>query len=457
MGWGVSAKVRNALLEPCLRYASPQKKAMFDFPAYAICVDGNAALRSGCCGATPPVLVVRRFLDSVGFPAYTPRICVAFDNCNIPPARAQVHIDRAKRKTPAATHSQINACTTRSLGTTTWQSLFANTTGKRKAYDLLYSALTTEIKARGPSNLDSAQTDIVASVSKPYSNSVWSYPFNTPCEFNLASYVPYGEAEAQIVLCTERLVSAGCGPIIIATIDTDILLQTMGIFARSVYIYLANVWKVTPKKRKRDAPDEVYYRTAKTAKAATVPGDKIEKVAEFVSCNAMRKHLGPSAIDMANSMLWMLLSGGVDYNAGLGRFGWFTTTCIDQRKHMVIEELSIERTVINIAKLFDRLHIVRDRRPKKYTASELVAELHSTFYCLAYYLWYDDARQGAAGPRVANCLPPPPDGVTIESYMKTCRPKTIAILNAYPTGNTFTPPAKQQAAYALYAAKGVCR
>ena len=253
MGWKLSAATRTKWLgdAKCLRYAKPAGHSLGEIEPAAVCVDGNAALRSSCVSTVAPVQITTRLLENAGWPHYTQRILVAFDNLNVPPARTAVHAKRAARTgEPPASVAEQQRCTPDAKLCVTWQSLFASAEGKRRAYALLVAALKLSVQRAAPGQ-DEEQQDLRVTVTLPYSEDVWVYPYGSTDFFGVAPFLVYGEAEAQAVLVTEQLVRRNVLPIVLLTIDTDILLQTMGIWTPKVYVNIAKVWIVRGSKRKR--------------------------------------------------------------------------------------------------------------------------------------------------------------------------------------------------------------
>jgi hypothetical protein len=435
--------------------------------AQAVLVDGNAALRSGCVGEIPATVVAKRLLKTIGFPKYVQQLCVAFDNHNIPPARALVHAGRKKQvKVEPSTVTQQKNSSVTSMAVS-WQRLFASSTGKQRAYELLVEALKREIKCCGAPQFtaDTAAGPVRVSISVPYSNVVWNYPFDdTPTNlFALDEFVSYGEAEAQIVMCAEGLIRQGVGPLVIVTIDTDILLQTLGVWAKNVYIYLAKVWVVCPAKptKTKGRDMSLCHRTAGKAKAAAkaAKGTVVCR-SEFVSCNAMRRFLGPTARQTVNSLLWMLLAGGVDYNKGLGGFGWYSKTCLGLYRTDVLCSLSREKIEVDLVVLRRTLRQSRNRKTLDASCNAFIAELNSALYCLAYYVWFDDGRGGAAGPRLVDVVKPLDPDRRVSFFLSMSDvPAVATVYNTWPgQSDPYAPTgAKYAAEYALFAKDGCCR
>ena len=180
MGWRLSAETRTGWLNggKCLRYVAPTDGAMGGVSAAAVLVDGNAALRSGCVGSVPATVVVQRLLRTIGFPKYAQRLCVAFDNNNIPPARLAVQASRKRSVRVEPANKREIECSTVTSMQVPWQRLFASTAGKQHAYALLVEALKHEIRRTGAPGLDDPDSPVCAAVSMPYSNAVWTYPFD---------------------------------------------------------------------------------------------------------------------------------------------------------------------------------------------------------------------------------------------------------------------------------------
>mgnify|MGYP006092833843 CR=1 FL=1 len=393
MGWGLGWEMRNSFLDKggVLRYTKSVTDREFK---NALCaIDFNAAARSQAIGSKPPVLIARQLLKVAGFNnVQRNRLAIFCDNDQIPALRLSVHEQRAKRvskRVPVPLPKLRSGTSIRSLGQYEWADLWGTVGGKRYGIGLLAEAMQHEIKAASWDGCEAAMT-------LPYNtDQTWSLPFDgsgslpVPCP-------AYGEAEAQLVMYIEKYVATGMPlPILILTIDTDILLQTMCLHLPKTYVLIATVWAVEPKsgdKRKRIT--DTFHRTKKSATKELSKDTALVKYNEYVSCGAIRRYLGPSVVETANAMLWMLLAARVDYNASLGSFGWNSQTCLAQatKPTTVIKSMSRSCTVVDTVKLFNALRITRDRRRRDKDVAAFVKELNLTLYCLSYYLWYDDSR-----------------------------------------------------------------
>ena len=226
---------------------------------------------------------------------------------------------------------------------------------------------------------------------------------------------------------------------------------------------IARVWIVRPTKRKnapalkpRDLAE--CYRTHESAKkAAAAIGGVAERRCEYVSCSAMVRFLGPTVRRMMNSMVWMLLAGGVDYSSGIGGFGWFGKTCLKQIKVMVVKSVSRGAIVVDTQQLFRTLSRCRNRKRKDGECTAFAHELDCMLYCLAYYAWFDDGRVGAAGPRhVAHV--PVGRYTTVGAFVASNGVGDVTIRNTYPAvAGGYTPHASRKRKYDEYAADGTVR
>ena len=400
MGWKLQWQHRVAFLEKALRYETVDESANETKGAVVVC-DGNALFRSNCVGTRPPSVMVRQVLAQMGVGDTCTRLIICFDNSNIPPARLAVHAERAKKATRFATETEINNVSVHSLAGTTWDHLFGNMAGKTAAFTVIVDALKSEIVRLFNSCVASKQPTFEVVISLPYSDEIWRYPNNKTSTISDPK-TDYGEAEAQVVFVVEELVSQNAGPVVVVTIDTDIIIQLMGIYTRQVYIRLAKVWECR-KKRKRDEEEEEsgeHFRTLRLAKKAKSNEERIVPMYEYVSCAAVQRAFGPDALSIANTMFWMLLAAGVDYNNGLSRFGWLSPTVLQLRSRMVISDLCVRGVTLDLTRLCNELKNIKRRKPKTDLADDFIDELNATIYCFAYYLWYDQARTGIAGPRV---------------------------------------------------------
>ena len=409
MGWKLQWQHRLKFLGEAVRYQPVKTNSIEVAPTTLVC-DGNALFRSNCVGTRPAATMIKQVLAQAGFPHSCMRLVVCFDNNNIPPARAAVHALRAAKAKQCATPAEIEAVTIYSLGSTTWEKLFANTAGKTAAFRIILAALQQEV-GRLYNQLQGDKTAFEVIVSLPYSEEVWHYPNNIEATISDPN-TEYGEAEGQVVLVVEQLVLASAGPVVVLTIDTDIILQLMGIYTSQVYIRIAKVWNLNQptKKRKRDDDDcmsgdeeePVQYRTLRLAKKAKADsGGTIEPMFEYISCAAVQRRFGPDAASILNTMLWMLLAAGVDYNKGLTQFGWSSHKVLALSNIPVVDNVTIGEATVDVNAICTGLRGLKRRTPKTADpANALVTELNDTLYCFAYYLWYDQSRKGVAGPRV---------------------------------------------------------
>ena len=465
MGWKLQWQHRLDFLGDALRYQSVRTNPADVAPETLVC-DGNALFRSNCVGTRPAATMVKQVLAQAGFPQSCMRLVVCFDNNNIPPARAAVHAARAARVKQCASPAEIKAATIYSLGSTTWENLFANTAGKIAAFQLILVALQQEVvRLYTQMSEDSPMFEVV--VSLPYAEEVWRYPNNRAATISDPN-TQYGEAEAQAVFVVEELVMAKTGPVVVLTIDTDIILQLMGIYTKQVYIRIAKVWNVTPKaitasnKRKRggsvdmvgDSAEPVQYRTLRLATKAKDKTSSIEPMFEYISCAAIQRRFGPDAASIMNTMLWMLLAAGVDYNKGLCQFGWSSHRVLTLSQVPVVHSLTIGAVTVDITAICKALLGLKRRTPKSADlANGLVSELNDTLYCFAYYLWYDQVRKGAAGPRVRPFLANY-SLLTIPQFLRK-KHDPVKIVNLYPHAVPVVPLAlARQPAFKRYIAAG---
>lgn len=429
MGWGLGWEQRNTFLGDALRYVPSATDREF---TSALCaIDFNAAARSQAIGGKPPCVIAKQLLRVAGFNSVQRnRLAIFCDNDQIPELRQAVHSQRAKRisKRPIVLIRELKAETsTRSLGKYEWSDFWATVSGKRYGIELLADAMRHEIKA---ASWDGCE----ATMTLPYnSTTTWTIPFDGSGTLPVPSPA-YGEAEAQLVLYAERYVAQGLAvPVVILTIDTDILLQTMCLHLPRTYILIATVWALEPKrgtKRKRETDAGTFFRTKKAATKKSDKDTKIVKYNEYISCGAVRRSLGPGVVDMANAMLWMLLAARVDYNGSIGSFGWNSQTCLAQVRVMVLTDMTRARTRLDTNKLFNALRISRDRRRRDTDVDAFVNELNLVLYCLSYYLWYDDDR-ALPGPVLTPYLATD-SCETVYAYLLRKRPE-IVIANLFPS------------------------
>ena len=156
----------------------------------------------------------------------------------------------------------------------------------------------------------------------------------------------------------------------------------------------------------------------------------------------------------------MLLAGGVDYNKGLGGFGWYSKTCLGLYRTDVLCSLSREKIEVDLIVLRRALRQSRNRKTLDASCNAFIAELNNALYCLAYYVWFDDGRGGAAGPRVVNVLKPLVPDQRISFFLSMSGvPAVATIYNTWPGQSTPYAPleADRSAEHARFAFGGCCR
>lgn len=381
MGWGIKADVRDELLRPAQQLldsaACTTPLAVFD---------GNAVCRSEAVGGSPPAAVAARVLERCGAAA---SVLICFDDGRrAPPLRAEVAVKRAARACPGASPEAVAAVRADKPlpDGVTWEMLFATAPGKRRALAVLYRALQ-----RGIVIAATPERCPTFTMTPPGGGEPWVHPFDAESEFAAALGAQrYGEAEAQLVCCLRdraaEHVAAGreVPGATVYTIDTDIYLQLMGVWARNVTVVIAKMWRCS---------DDTVHRTKRAAiehdKAdASKRPRKRQRVWRAHRFNALSALFGNgAALALSNAQLWLLFAGGVDYCGGLGRYGWNQTTCLDNAQHCVVRVASDGAHVLRLDKLARRLAGCRNARRADRDVAGFCAELCRALYCWRYYSW----------------------------------------------------------------------
>lgn len=400
MGWGLDAKSRVAEFQPVSIDPASEQAA-----ADIATIDGNAMFRSEAVGASPLASVVKRVLGRVL--GRCPHVLVCFDNPGaMPELRGEVAQSRAA-KAPA--HRELTADEILELRESgrfphgvTWEQLFCRTETKRLAFRLIYTEVRRQVKAAGDAAGHVTVTD-PSGAKEP-----WVFPAGAPSPFApVLAAQQYGEAEAQMVVAIrDRLVAAAAGgrplpSVIVHTIDTDILLQLLGIWAINVRVCLSKAWVTADGVEHRTKAQSVKHNAA----ARKQGGAKRVKLAaptlvwKQYSMDVAIARFGPTRERIANAQLWLLMAGGVDYCSGLGGYGWYKKTCLKNAdRYQCIVSGDGNTLVLRLPKLVSALATTRNAVRRDADVEAFVEELCRLVYCWRYYNWPTPAADAVAGP-----------------------------------------------------------
>ena len=416
MGWGTPHKNKVICLGPALQVVETPP------PAAMVLVDANAITRALMAGTTPPRLVARRFWDkATACLADSGRrvVGVFWDNrSRTPPCRDALHARRYGGKPKSvATDADVAALTAGSVGTSTWTELLAHREGKAKATRLVCECIKREAIARAGDNSPEIFMSEPVEVGQSSSAAVWTYPFDRPPADVVAAHQEsqnYGEAECQAVGVLRALVirAVGSGDVplttTVLTIDTDMILQLLGIYAPRVTVAIATVW---------EAPTGVIHRIRKSA-----PSQSKQKW-EMVNVDAM------TADRTGDDLLWLMFCwlaiGGVDYCNGLGSFGWTAAAVLRNvgRSPSPIWRGAAGTIHVDVSAVATALAATRKTTRKNLPsapgggAAGIVAELNDMLLCVSYYACQNAMRPSGGGPLVVDSVPNFAGATTVAEWL----------------------------------------
>lgn len=418
-----------------------------------VAVDGPAQLRNFTGSHTSPPRHVAKSLYTQILTAKPRIVFIAFDHRGrMPPARHKVW---EQRKPPpmaiVASDEDVEKVTVDTLGDSSWDKLWRNTNGKIKLFHLLFTSLKTHIAGGLGIDYDDSVQWIM---TEPNGEQVWTFPFNAePTVVPILVNQPYGEAEAQVVMALQHYICSAASenePVpssLILTIDTDIVLQMSGVWARNVQLAWAQVWQAPSgqvyrgsKSNKKFQENPLFWNT-RPGKAPTFSGKRMWEIVSMdkVQAGADRELM------LWRQFCWMAV-GGVDYCKGVGRFGWYATATdntktvgwwLTRPNPFTLTENGFKLDVGALCRI-----MARSRKAKKAETNEkpnggsvaLVAELNDMLYCVEYYAWHDATRPHIAGPRRKDYIPiPESTSVTLWLMSPSRRSCVVDIENTYPS------------------------
>jgi hypothetical protein len=247
-----------------------------------------------------------------------------------------------------------------------WNKMWGTTRGKTKGWALLYAALQHGIRTH-------AETTH-ACVIWHTGDEPWVWPRHRHTE--LAPLVAkltnntYGEgdqraAEAAQVLAHTR--TSNHASILIQTIDTDMLIQTLcapnwhGI--KTLHLQLKN---------------------------------------EAVDVGAMCRRFGNGRASRTNAAFWMLACGGVDYCKGLTRFGYKITDLLAlAAPGGALDIITLERAAtitLHVHKVLEALAKLPRRNMKRARVADFAQELNAIMFCIVMFAGASARRTPCGGP-----------------------------------------------------------
>lgn len=438
MGWGCNADKRDAFLE---QHDSTRATTDINPNATMVCIDGNASARSQAVGLRPTALIARHILKPVT--AATKTVIVCFDNANVPDIRRfEVHTARqAQSRVPAATDDMIAAFDTED-NTTEWETMFASSKGKVKAFTSIIRAMKAHIIRDALPNCKYIITmpgDVRRDDPKSF---IWSYPFNwdNPYADVLTSKF-YGEAEAQLAVCikhsAELALTSGLAvpQTALYTIDTDALYQMLGIWHPRLEVVLGTVWETADGKTFRSVKKAKL--AAQTIRAANKKRKRDNQVAATIERKYRRVNISQlalslcsgSAAKMANAQWWQLLAGGCDYNlSGLSGFGWFNATCLGMQSCVVIDQEGL-----NVHQFATILLGCRNKKCQEREVAKFCEVLARTAFSWRYYQWEEPSPDAAtADPAYTPSLFSAGKAATVTEWLRRVQPNTVVSIGWRP-------------------------
>lgn len=408
MGWGATAETRASILgDGALELCSSPPDAD------VVLVDAPAWYRRLCAGQCPPERVVSIVMEHIGECLRAPGglVGVYFDDCTrMPTVRHGLWAKRySKPPKRVATDDEIDAVTPSSLGSASWETLFASTRGKRRMFDMLFDLTKLGLKrAQG----FGARCFVSRPGAPERDSAAWAYPFDDTVSALAEAHAAqrYGEAECMVVMgawhMIKTAINGGRPPprITVFTIDTDIALQMTPIYAAGVRVVWARVWQ--------DATGAQFRARKKAPASATA-------MWEVLRCDRLVR--GRSRSEQVWRLFCWLAVGGVDYCSGLGGFGWsaaaLQATLFRAAPAVRYARDGSETIVVDLPALASLLASCRSSRRRETAdkgggAAALAAELDRMLFCVRYYCWQDQTRPGAAGPQEEALVPEAGDTVT---------------------------------------------
>lgn len=430
MGWGLNAKRRLEEFEPDT--IEPQSEAA---DADVGVIDGNAMFRAEAVGASPLRMVVQRVLGRVLGRCRAVLVC--FDNPEaMPELRAEVAAQRGARpqrhRHPADDEIAELREHGRIPGGVTWDQLFAFSDTKSLAFRILYGEVCRQAKA---ALADEGLVTTSVTVTDPSGRRppCVAGPAESPFVRALTQN-RYGEAEAQMVVAIRDGRKQG-ETVVVHTIDTDILLQLLGIHATQVKVCLSKAWRTDDGEEHRTKAMSIKHNKAqRAAKRRKVAAPTL--VWKQYSMDRAMLRYGKTRVRVANAQLWLLAAGGVDYCGGLGGFGWYQGVCLkNARSEQCVVEGEGDTLVLCVGTLARALLATRSAVRRNADTEAFVEELCRLVYCWRYYNWAHPAAPDAvAGPAYDAGVFGRPEEKNIAQWLQSKRNAPPLELGSRPDG-----------------------
>lgn len=243
-----------------------------------------------------------------------------------------------------------------------WNRLWSSPHGKARSWKLIYTAMAQAITSQA----SDTQNVVMWFEGKPF---VWP-----PCraeEFaRLTEEIcnnTYGEADQRVAEAAQVLARQGIAPILIQTIDTDMIIQAL----------CAPQW---------GEPGTLVHLQLKN---------------EIIDLTHMCKRFGDTPERRINAAFWLLTSAGVDYCKGITRFGFSSQELREMAdtKSKVIETTANHQTIaLQTQKVIQELKKIARRNIKKAMAQDFQQEMADIMFCIALFVGISKTHEPAGGP-----------------------------------------------------------
>ena len=349
MGWKASAPGKRVFCASATKHvARDTSAAVFDM---------NAVLRKECAYGPDmsPAGAARLFWQRHVQPSAATTFYFAFDNpAKIPQARLDFHATDRYKNSLAVPGPAIVAG--KPLGMP-WAEAW-KTTSKGRMWTVIAAALYDKVL--------SAAKEGVTYIVDPPDGDVLTYPYVTPFE-----PTNFGEADCRCAMFVKNMPDAT-----VHTIDWDMVIQGVFLFQPGTVVHVGSVWK-------GDEGGKPIVAFSK--KKAPKNGARVPEVIEPAELGrGHRASLGFGLLCMA----------GVDYCAGLKRFGFREADMLallgkPVPEFFVVEEGPPMKATLDVNALVAWLLPVPISRPRATTVGELNDELRKIFFCALYFAGFD--------------------------------------------------------------------
>jgi len=243
-----------------------------------------------------------------------------------------------------------------------WNRLWSSPHGKKRSWKLIYSAMAQAITAQA----SDTHNVVMWFEGQPF---VWP-----PCRAQKFAQLTadmcnntYGEADQRVAEAAQVLARQGIAPILIQTIDTDMIIQAL----------------CAPQWGEPNTPIHLQLKN------------------EIIDITHMCKRFGATPERRINAAFWLLTSAGVDYCKGITRFGFRSQELREMAdtNSNVIQTTEKHKTItLQTPQLIQQLKKLERRNIKKAMAPDFQQELANIMFCLALFAGISKNHLPAGGP-----------------------------------------------------------